>query len=163
MPDLEALFNRASYGQGGRTRCKESLLMLVITMRLMPLVLVLQSTPHRLLVVSVLVKIMWALDLGQVNRDTWKVGQWIELHNLNSKKVKVLLYAQTARELVSNQLVGNTAAGDSIVGSLGGNVLDVVQNIHNNGDRTQVGWDLPGKSGNSITGENSCWSTQDTT
>ena len=157
MPDLEALFNRSSYGQGGALVLRKSAdardndtttrdddgNVIVEGM---------YATPG---LGSVgISEIMWALDLGQVNRDTWKVGQWIELHNLNSKPVNVLLYAQTARELVSNQLVGTTAAGDTIAGGLGGNVLDVVQNINNEGAHGKDGWDLPGKSGNSLTGEN---------
>ena len=149
MPDLEALFNRSSFGQGGALVLRKS-----VDARDNDNAAGTGTYATPALGSVGISEIMWALDLGQVNRNTWKVGQWIELHNLNSKPVKVLLYAETARELVSNQLVDMTAAGDSIAGGLGGNVLDVVQNINNNGDQAQGGWDLPGKSGNSRTGEN---------
>ena len=149
MPDLEALFNRSSYGQGGALVLRKSEDAVDNDNAAGTGT---YATPG---LGSVgISEIMWALDLGQVNRDKWKVGQWIELHNLNSKPVKVLLYAQTARELVSDQLVNMTAAGDSIAGALRGNVLDVVQNINDRGEQTRGGWDLPGKSGNSRTGEN---------
>ena len=157
MPDLEALFNRSSYGQGGALVLRKSADARDndTTQRDADGNVTVEGMFATPALGSVgISEIMWALDLGQVNRDTWKVGQWIELHNLNSKPVNVLLYAQTARELVSGGLVNMTAAGDSIAGALGGNVLDVVQNINDRGEQTRGGWDLPGKSGNSLAGEN---------
>ena len=153
MPDLEALFNRASYGQGGALVLRKSADARDNDMQDADGNNIGTYATPALGSVGIS-EIMWGLDLGQVNRDTWKVGQWIELHNLNSKPVNVLLYAQTARELVNNQLVDITATGDSIAGGLGGMVIDVVQNINNEGNQGKGGWTLPGKSGNSLTGEN---------
>ena len=153
MPDLEALFNRSSYGQGGALVLRKSADARDNDMQDADGNNIGTYATPALGSVGIS-EIMWGLDLGQVNRDTWKVGQWIELHNLNSKPVNVLLYAQTARELVNNQLVDITATGDSIAGGLGGMVIDVVQNINNEGNQGKGGWTLPGKSGNSLTGEN---------
>ncbi len=152
MPDLEALFNRSSFGQGGALVLRKSA----------------DARDNRINdadgnptnefatpgVGSVgISEIMWGLDLGLTNRDSQPGVQWIELHNLNSKPVNVLLYAQTAREIVSGGLVGRTAADDSIIGNLGGMVVDAVTNIRNKGDQTQGGWDVPGDNGNSVTGD----------
>ena len=164
MPDLEALFNRSSFGQGG--------------------VLVLRrsaddrdnrmndadgnatneyATPARGSVgIS---EIMWALDEGQLNRDRQIQSQWIELHNVNSKPVKVLIYAQQGREpglagdmqLIRDGFVHNTLAGDTIVhktgGAPSGMVVDAVTNINNKGDGREGGWDPKGDDGNSVTGD----------
>lgn len=100
-------------------------------------------------------EIMWARDLGQTNVETQSAGQWIELQNLNSKPVKILIYAQKGRDgLVSGGLLQNTAAGDSLLGNPGGMVIDAIQNIRNDGNQSNGGWSVydRGQNGNSITG-----------
>ena len=152
MPDLEALFNRSSFGQGGALVLRKS-----ADARDNQVNDADGNPTNNLATPGVgsvgISEIMWGLDLGLTNRDIQPRVQWIELHNVNSKPVRVLLYAQTARELVSNGLVGNTAAGDSIIGNLGGNVIDVVQNIRDEGNQSKGGWNVPGDNGNSVTGD----------
>ncbi len=98
-------------------------------------------------------EIMWARDLGQGTAAQQAAGQWIELQNLNDKPVKVLIYAQKGSEgLVSGGLLVDTAAGDSLLGNPGGMVIDAVQNIRNDGNQTNDGWDIKGQDGNSVEG-----------
>ena len=99
-------------------------------------------------------EIMWARDLRDGTPADQAAGQWIELQNLNSKPVRVLIYAQRGRDgLVSGGVLVNTAAGDSLLGNPGGMVIDAIQNIRNDGSQTAGGWDVKGKEGNSVTGE----------
>ncbi len=109
-------------------------------------------------------EIMWAIDVGKYGdfrgtdrtdprNKTWLDSQWVEVHNLNAKAVKVLIYAQTGRDLVgTGNVVGNTKAGDTIHGNPGGMVVDVMTNFFNGADRGSGGWDVPGANGNSKAG-----------
>ena len=118
-------------------------------------------------------EIMWAYDVGRYgeyrpgdrgdNRNkTWLDSQWVEVHNLNDKAMKVLIYAQTGRDLVgTGNIVGNTKAGDRIHNvdgtdankdTVSGMVVDVMTNFFNNRSRGQAGWDVPGANGNSKAG-----------
>lgn len=100
-------------------------------------------------------EIMWARDLGQSNAAAQAAGQWIELQNLNDKLVKVLIYAQKGSDgLVSGGQLVNTAAGDSLLGNPGGMVIDAIQNIRNDGNQGNSGWNVKGAEGNSVTGQN---------
>ncbi len=166
MPDLEALFNRGSFGQGGALVLRRSADARDNDMKDPEddtKYIGMYATPA---LGSVgISEIMWGLDLGQTNRDSQIQSQWIELHNVNSKPVKVLIYAQQGREpgladnmqLIRDGFVHNTLAGDTIVkktgGALGGMVVDAVTNINNKGDGREAGWDLLGDSGNSVTGD----------
>ena len=99
-------------------------------------------------------EIMWARDLRNGTPAEQAAGQWIELQNLNSKPVRVLIYAQKGADgLVSGGVLVNTAAGDSLLGNPGGMVIDAIQNIRNDGNQAAGGWDVKGKEGNSVTGE----------
>ena len=99
-------------------------------------------------------EIMWGRDLGALTPSAQAASQWIELQNLNSKPVKVLIYAQKGSDgLISGGQLVNTAAGDNLLGHLlDGLVVDAIQNIRNNGDTAGGGWDVKGKEGNSVTG-----------
>ena len=99
-------------------------------------------------------EIMWARDLGKPTVAEQAAGQWIELQNLNDKPVKVLIYAQRGSDgLVSGGLLVNTAAGDNLLGNPGGMVIDAIQNIRNDGNQGNAGWNVKGNDGNSVTGE----------
>ncbi len=103
-------------------------------------------------------EIMWARDLRQGTADEQAAGQWIELQNLNSKPVVVLIYAQKGGDgLISGGILVNTAAGDNLLGNLdhsGTMVVDAIQNIRNDGNQANNGWDVVGKGqdGNSVEG-----------
>ena len=164
MPDLEALFNRSSFGQGGVLVLRRSADARDNRMNDADGDPINEyATPARGSVgIS---EIMWALDEGQLNRDRQIQSQWIELHNVNSKPVKVLIYAQQGREpglaggmqLIRDGFVHNTLAGDTIVHKTGGDpsgmVVDAVTNINNKGDGREGGWDPKGDDGNSVTGD----------
>ena len=98
-------------------------------------------------------EIMWARDLGKTTVAAQAAGQWIEVHNLNNKKVKVQIYAQKGSDgLISGGRLQNTSVGDSLLGAPGGMVLDAIQNIRNDGNQNSGGWALKGKEGNSVLG-----------
>ena len=88
-------------------------------------------------------EVMWGIDLGHLGNETRQIAsQWIELHNLNNTDVKVQLSARTGRAITSDT---------AIIGNLSDPVIDVVTNFFNNRPGATV-WDVPGTSGNSVSG-----------
>ena len=141
MPDLHDLFRRSAQSPGGALVLRQSAD---------------DAAADRPAVGTVgISEIMWARDLGKKTAEDQAAEQWIELQNLNDKPVKVLIYAQKGSDgLVSGGLLVNTAAGDNLLGrTLGGMVIDAIQNIRNDGVQGNGGWDVKGKEGNSLSGQ----------
>ncbi len=90
-------------------------------------------------------EIMWAIDanyLGNTNLNAYAGSQWIELHNLNTTSVNVMLSWKTGRAITSD---------GSIIGNLANPVLDVVTNFfHDRPGNSR--WEVYGSNGASIEG-----------
>ena len=141
MPDLQDLFHRSAQSPGGALVLRQSAD---------------DAAADRPAVGTVgISEIMTGRDLGKTTATAQAAGQWIELQNLNDKAVNVMIYAQKGSDgLISNGQLGNTAAGDSLLGrTLGGMVVDAIQNIRNDGVQANGGWDVKGKEGNSLSGQ----------
>ena len=140
MPDLYDLFSRSAQNRGGALVLRKS---------------VDDAAASRPAVGTVgISEIMWGRDLGMTTATEQAAGQWIELQNLNSTAVNVLIYAQKGSDgLISGGQLQNTAAGDSLLGNPGNMVVDAIQNIRNDGNANAGGWDVKGKQGNSLTGQ----------
>ena len=126
MPDLQELFDRDAPGGGGA------------------LILSRTSDQADLSPGTVgISEVMWGIDLGYLGNETRQIAsQWIELHNLNSTDVEVQLSAKTGRAITDDT---------TITGNLSDPVIDVVTNFFNNRPGA-VAWDVPGASGNSVSG-----------
>ena len=92
-------------------------------------------------------EIMWAIDanfLGNRDLSAYAGSQWIELHNLNTTAVRVMLSWKTGNAILSDT---------TITGNLARPVLDVVTNYFN--DRPgNARWEVPGANGASVSGIN---------
>ena len=134
MPDLRELFDRNAPGGGGAIVLRQSVDQADVTG--------LTSLAPGTVGVS---EIMWGIDLGVLgNEAAEKTGQWIELHNLNKKNAKVVLYHLTGRAITDDT---------SIRGNLSGRTIDVATNFFNNRPGSPA-WDVPGSNGNTVTGAN---------
>ena len=92
-------------------------------------------------------EIMWAIDanfLGNRDLSAYAGSQWIELHNLNTTAVRVMLSWKTGNAILSDT---------TITGNLARPTLDVVTNYFN--DRPgNARWEVPGANGASVSGIN---------
>ena len=140
MPDLYDLFQRSAQNRGGALVLRQSAD---------------DAAASRPAVGTVgISEIMWGRDLGMTTATGQAAGQWIELQNLNSTAVNVLIYAQKGSDgLISGGQLVNTAAGDNLLGNPGGMIVDAIQNIRNDGNANAGGWDVKGKQGNSLTAQ----------
>ena len=115
MPDLHELFQRTAQNRGGAIVLRKSADARDNDMQdAAGMNIGMYATPG---VGSVgISEIMWARDLKHGNADDQAAGQWIELQNLNSKPVKVLIYAQKGSEgLVSGGVLVNTSRVSALI------------------------------------------------
>ena len=136
MPDLWALFNKTAAaiprgGDGGGA--------LIIKEYMPP-----TADADKLAVGSVgISEIMWSLDTGyygSVGKEDI-ASQWIELHNVNDKPVKVQLSTLTGEATLDG--------ANGLRGDLAKPTLDAVTNYFN-GIPGEKAWDVPGANGSSL-------------
>lgn len=91
-------------------------------------------------------EINWAIDESKLgNANDRKVGQWVEVHNLNTTDATVMLSARTGAKSI--------AEDSSINGDLDRPYLDIVTNVYNDRPGSDH-WVLPGSNGNPGAGQN---------
>ena len=131
MPNLETLFDRSAPGGGGALVVEE---------------VVASGGTASVAVGRVgISEIMWGIDEGKLgDEDGEKASQWIELQNLTDKDASIMLHSLTGRDITSDT---------KITGTLASPIIDVVTNFFNNRPGNPA-WNVPGNSGNSVSGGN---------
>lgn len=129
MPDLERLFNLGS-GNGGTLNIKAA-----ATNK--------KADGTAIGTANVrITEVMWAIDVsmrGALN-DAEAAEQWVEVENPNGHEVKIIIYARTGRDSAVTH-IGNPDGH-----------IDRIGNAYNGGPGSGA-WNVPGKNGNSHTGD----------